>query len=65
MKQLELTVTITKDNNYYELIATPLGDNSAKLTTYCKGNTEAEVINMFLNRMTDFNVRYWFILKDI
>ena len=64
MKQLILNVIIEQNNDCYELIALPDNTDNQMLMTYCRGRNESEVLNYFLNSLSNHYIRYWYILED-
>jgi hypothetical protein len=64
MKQLELNVIIEQTKDGYELLANPKDIDDPMLFSWYKRKTYQEVINSFLEGISNPNVKYWYMLQD-
>lgn len=65
MKQLELNVTIKKADNLefpYEMIVNV--DGKPNSTSWYRGKTAQEVIDIFYKAFSDKQTRYWHMLEE-
>ena len=64
MKQLELNIAIEQIQDGYELFAKPKDTDDSMLFSWYKRKTYQEVVDSFLEGMSDHCVKYWYMLQD-
>jgi hypothetical protein len=63
VKQIELKVIITEEDNLWRLQATvPNNDNAFMGIT---GKTRKELLDNFAKSLDNDNIRYWYLMKEI